>query len=59
MDFVRLYALHNGISRPQHIDSIVQTRIVGPVQLSINFDNYTLAPDDDSSDAAAGGGGGQ
>ena len=59
MDFVRLYELHDGVSRPQHIDSVVQTRIVGPVQLSINFDNYTLAPDDDSGDAAAGGGGGE
>ena len=58
MDFVRQYELHDGISRPQHIDSVVQTHIVGPVQLSINFDNYTLAPDDDSGDAAAGGGGG-
>jgi hypothetical protein len=56
MDFVRTYELHDGVSRPQHIDSIVQTHIVGPVQLSINFDNYTLAPDDDSADAAAGGG---
>jgi hypothetical protein len=56
MDFVRKYEIHDGVSRPQHIDSIVQTRIVGPVQLSINFDNYTLAPDDDNADATAGGG---
>ena len=56
MDFVRSYELRDGISRPQHIDSVVRTRIVGPVQISINFDNYTLAPDDDGADAAAGGG---
>ena len=56
MDFVRKYELQDGVSRPQHIDSVVQTRIVGPVRLSINFDNYTLAPDDDGADATAGGG---
>lgn len=56
MDFVRKYEVRDGVSWPQHIDSIVQTHIVGPVQLSINFDNYTRAPDDDGADAAAGGG---
>jgi hypothetical protein len=56
MDFVRKYELRDGISRPQHIDSVVQTRIVGPVQISINFGSYTLAPDDDGADAAAGAG---
>jgi len=55
MEFVRTYSLQDGVSRPQHIDSVVQTRIVGPVQLSINFDNYTLAPDDESEETAAGG----
>jgi hypothetical protein len=56
MDFVRMYELRDGVSRPRHIESIVQTHIVGPVQISINFDNYTLAPDDEGADAAAGGG---
>jgi hypothetical protein len=56
MDFVRKYELRDGVSRPQHIESVVQTRIVGPVLISINFDNYTLAPDDDGADATAGGG---
>jgi hypothetical protein len=56
MDFVRKYQLKDGVSRPQHIESVVQTRIVGPVQISINFDNYTLAPDDDGASAAAGDG---
>lgn len=55
MDFVRMYELRDGVSRPRHVESTVQTRIVGPVEISINFDNYTFAPDDDA-DAAAGGG---
>jgi hypothetical protein len=59
MDFVRTYQLHDGVSRPDHIESIVQTHIVGPVQISINFNNYTLAPDNDDADAAAGGAGDQ
>jgi len=56
MEFVRIYELHDGISRPLHIDSVVQTRIVGPVELSINFNNYTLAPDDDATTATSSGG---
>jgi len=56
MDFVRQYELRDGVSRPRHIDSVVQTRIVGPVQISINFDNYTIVPDDEAADAAGGGG---
>jgi hypothetical protein len=55
MDFVRTYDLRDGVSRPQHIESVVQTRIVGPVLISINFNNYTLAPDDDGANAASGG----
>lgn len=56
MEFVRRYELRDGVSRPQHIDSVVQTRIVGPVQISINFDNYTLAPDDEATINATGDG---
>jgi len=55
MEFVRTYDIQDGVSRPLHIDSVVQTRIVGPVELSINFDNYTRAPDDESEEPAAGG----
>lgn len=55
VEFVRTYQLQDGVSRPQHIDSVVQTRIVGPVQLSINFTNYTLAPEDDGADTTSGG----
>ena len=55
MEFVRTYIMQDGISRPRHIDSVVKTRIVGPVELSINFDNYTRAPDDESAGPAVGG----
>jgi len=55
MEFVRTYDLQDGVSRPQHIDSVVQTRIVGPVELSINFNNYVRAPDDETEAPAAGG----
>ena len=55
MEFVRTYNLQDGISRPQRIDSVVKTRIVGPVEISINFNNYTQAPDDESEAPAAGG----
>ena len=55
MEFVRTYNIQDGVSRPLHIDSVVQTRIVGPVELSINFNNFTRAPDDESEEPAAGG----
>jgi hypothetical protein len=55
MDFVRTYDIQNGIAVPQHIDSVVKTRIVGPVEFSINFLN-TGAPDEQvpASEASAG-----
>ena len=53
-EFVRTYRMQNGISVPKHIDSVVQTRIVGPVELSIDFNNIVRGgPDDDVAAAGA------
>lgn len=56
MEFVRTYELQQGIAVPQRIDSMVDTRIVGPVELSISFSNLakTVEPDSMSPAVAAG-----
>jgi hypothetical protein len=49
MEFVRTYELEGGVSVPQRIDSRVDTRIVGPVELSINFSNLAKVTDEETS----------
>ncbi len=39
--FVRDYEIQDGISVPVHIESTVDTHLVGTAELSINFSNYT------------------
>jgi len=54
-EFVRTYKIEDGVAIPQHIDSVIKTRIVGPVELSINFEK--AAPEDETASAEAGDGG--
>lgn len=42
-EFVRDYDIKNGVAIPSHIDSTVDTRIWGPVEVSINYSNFTKA----------------
>jgi hypothetical protein len=39
--FTREYEIQDGISVPVHIESRVDTKLVGTAELSINFSNYT------------------
>jgi hypothetical protein len=48
--FVRDYEIRNGIAFPSHIQSTVDTRIVGRAELEINFSNFTR--DDDADEEA-------
>ncbi len=41
IEFVRDYEIQNGIAFPKHIQSKIDTRLVGRAELSINFTNYT------------------
>ncbi|HWQ53196.1 MAG TPA: hypothetical protein VN442_05895 [Bryobacteraceae bacterium] len=43
VEFVRKYEIRDGISVPRHIQSVVDTRLVGPAELRIDFTNLTLA----------------
>lgn len=46
VEFVRDYEMQDGVSVPSHIESKVDTRLVGPAELSINFSNYTRPSQD-------------
>jgi len=48
--FVRDYEIRDGIAFPSHIQSTVDTRIVGRAELEINFSNFTR---EDSADDEA------
>jgi hypothetical protein len=41
IEFVRTYEVKDGVAVPQHIESKVQTRIFGPVNVSVNFTNFS------------------
>ncbi len=52
MVFVREYAIADGVAVPRHIESRVDTRIIGPVELSINFTNPAKTVDAEESAAS-------
>ncbi len=43
VEFVRLYEIRDGIPVPVQIRSMVDTRLVGPAELSITFSKFSLA----------------
>jgi hypothetical protein len=43
IDFVKEYAIQDGISVPRQIHSVVETRLVGAAELTIDFRNVSLA----------------
>jgi len=43
IEFVKEYAIQDGISVPRQIHSIVDTRLVGPAELTVDFWNVSLA----------------
>lgn len=45
IEFVRTYEVKDGVAVPQHIESKVQTRIFGPVNVSVNFTNFAKDSD--------------
>ncbi len=54
MEFVREYGMNDGVAVPRHIESLVDTRLVGPVQLSIRFANPAKTADSAEAEPAAG-----
>src|ERR1051326_1069699 len=41
VEFVRTYEMKDGLAVPQHIESKVQTRIFGPVNVNVDFTNFS------------------
>lgn len=41
MEFVREYEVINGVSVPKRIQSMANTRIVGPAEMTIDYNNYS------------------
>lgn len=42
IDFVRVFEIRDGIAVPLHVESLLDTRLVGPAELSIDFSNFSL-----------------
>jgi hypothetical protein len=51
--FTRDYELHDGVSFPSHIESTVETRIVGRAELQIYFKNFAKSPVTGDANAAS------
>lgn len=45
MQFERNYDLKDGVSIPQNMHSVTKTRLFGPVELSINYTNFSKQPE--------------
>jgi len=52
--FIRKYQIQDGISIPQHVLSVVDTRVVGKAELTIDFKNFALDPSKRVTTADAG-----
>lgn len=53
VEFIRTYEVRDGVAVPQHIYSRVETRIFGPVNLSIDFTNFAKDNGHDIATSAA------
>jgi hypothetical protein len=49
VEFTREYEMHDGVAFPSHLESTVDTRLVGRAELSIVFSHFTR--DDDETEA--------
>jgi hypothetical protein len=52
VEFVREYEIRDGIAYPKHIQSTVNTRVVGKAELDINFSNFLRLNDTEVSQTA-------
>jgi hypothetical protein len=40
VDFERTYSIRNGSAIPHYMNSVITTRVVGKVELDVNYSNY-------------------
>lgn len=50
VDFVRQYDIRDGVAIPRRLESVVDTRLVGKAELTIDFSNVSLAESSEASD---------
>jgi len=53
--FVRRYEIRDGISVPLQVQSVVDTRLVGKAELTIDFSNYSVAAPNHAGSASSDG----
>jgi hypothetical protein len=56
--FVREYQIRDGVAIPKHIESTVDTRLVGRAELSIDYVSFTRSENPEDGELSAGSGGG-
>ena len=52
MQFVRFYEMQNGVSIPQRVESLIETRLFGSVELNINFLKFSKESEADVAAAS-------
>ena len=48
VDFERAFAIQNGTLVPAHMNSTIRTRLVGTVELDVNYTNYAQKPGEEA-----------
>ena len=54
VDFIRDYEIRDGIAFPRHLESTIQTRLVGMAKLDVRFRDFAKADADQASAQPAG-----
>lgn len=57
IEFVRNYEIQGGIAVPRRVESVVETRLVGKAELTIDFTNFSI--DGNQTSSTSGGAGGR
>ena len=53
VEFTRAFAIHNGVAVPQSLSSTIDVRLIGKVELNINYSNFVPSPDTTAADASS------
>jgi hypothetical protein len=53
VEFTRAIAIHNGVAVPQSLSSTINVRLIGKVELNINYSNFTPTPETTAADGNA------
>jgi hypothetical protein len=54
VDFIRDYEIRDGFAFPRHINSVIQTRLVGTAELDVRFRDFAKADANQAATQPAG-----